>query len=378
MITFALLLPAVLLLATSLLTVFRAPTHFLWMAAVGVTELGHWLALICLIFAGVSARNLGAGRVAAAISLAAAFVSLTPVIRASRLAQDVPQQLRGAFGNAAPSRSAPLVYTDLFRGVSLPQLTAEPLTYSNIEGTDLSLDFYRALSGGPAPLIIVIHGGSWRSGDNKDFVGMNRYLAGRGFAVADIIYRLAPKWKFPAAIDDVRAAISFLRARADGLKIDPNQLVLLGRSAGGQIALAAAYSVKDAGIRGVISVYGPTDFYWAWDHPGNPAVIDTRTNLRDYVGGSPSDLSSLYDAASPIRLVTSASPPTLLLHGGRDELVSPEDSSRLNERLTEAGIAHLYISLPWATHGFDYILRGPGGQISTYAIEYFLATITER
>ena len=378
MVTFALLFPAVLLLVTSLLAVFRAPTHFLWMAAVGATELGHALALLCLVAAIVLSRNSGAGRVAAAISVAAAVVSLTPVIRASLLARSIPQQLHDAFGDAVPSRSAPLIYTDLFRGVSLPQVKAEPLTYSSIGGTDLPLDFYRAQSAGPAPLIIVIHGGSWRSGDNKDFIGMNRYLAGRGFAVADIIYRLAPKWRFPAAIDDVRAAVAFLRARADGLKIDPNRIVLLGRSAGGQIALTAAYSTKDAGIRGVISIYGPTDFYWAWDHPGNPAVIDTRTNLREYVGGTPSEVSSLYDEASPIRLVTSATPPTLLLHGGRDELVSPEDSSRLNKRLTEAGIPHLYISLPWATHGFDYILRGPGGQISTYAIEYFLATITKR
>ena len=207
---------------------------------------------------------------------------------------------------------------------------------------------------------------------------MDRYLAGRGFAVADIIYRLAPKWKFPAPIEDVRAAIAFLRSHAGSLKIDPNQIVLLGRSAGGQIALTAAYSIKDAGIRGVISFYGPTDMYWGWDHPSNPDVIDTPTNIREYLGGTPKDVPSAYDAASPLKLVTSSTPPTLLLHGGRDELVGPEESARLSKRLTEGGIRNWNITLPWATHGFDFIVRGPGGQISAYAIEYFLQTITTR
>ena len=207
---------------------------------------------------------------------------------------------------------------------------------------------------------------------------MDRFLAGRGFAVADIIYRLAPKWRFPAPVEDVRAAIGFLRAGADSLGIDPNQIVLLGRSAGGQIALTAAYSLKDPAIRGVISLYGPTDMYWGWDHPSNPEVIDTPRNLREYLGGRPSEVPAAYDAASPIRLVTSSVPPTLFLHGGRDELVSPEDSARLSKRLTEAGVRNLNVSLPWATHGFDYIVRGPGGQISAYAIEYFLETVTRR
>jgi acetyl esterase/lipase len=376
LVTFALLLPALLLFVTSMLAVFRAPTHFLWMTAVGVTEFGHYLGFICLGAAVVLSRNSVAGRVAAILSVIAALVSFTPAIRATHLARDLPQQLRKAFGDAVPARQTPLIYTELFSGVSLPQIKTERFIYSNVGGSDLSLDFYHAQTAGPAPLIIAIHGGSWRGGDNQDFIGMDRYLAGRGFAVADIVYRLAPKWKFPAPIDDVHAAIAFLRARADVLRIDPNQIVLLGRSAGGEIALTAAYSTKDAGIRGVISLYGPTDMYWDWDHPGNPEVIDTPGNIRDYLGGTPAEVSSAYNAASPIRLVTSSSPPTLLMHGDRDELVSPEDSARLSKRLTEAGIRNLNVTLPWATHGFDYIVRGPGGQIAAYAVEYFLKAIT--
>jgi acetyl esterase/lipase len=378
LVTFAVLIPAVLLLATSLLAIFPAPTHFLWMVTVGVTELGHYLAFICLGAAVVFAMFPMPGKAAAIICSIAAVASFTPVIRASRTARPLPQQLREAFSSAALPGSTPLTYSKMFSGLTMPEVRTERVKYSSVEGADLSLDFYHALDRNPAPLVIAIHGGSWRGGDNQDFIGMDRYLAGRGFAVADIIYRLAPKWKFPAPIDDVRAAIVFLQARAGLLGIDPNQIVLLGRSAGGQIALAAGYTLKTFPIRGIISFYGPTDMYWDFDHPGNPQVIDTPTNLRDYLGGTPLEVPAAYDAASPIRLVTPSAPPTLLLHGGRDDLVSPEDSARLSKRLTEARVRNLNITLPWATHGFDYIVRGPGGQISTYAIEYFIEAVTRR
>jgi acetyl esterase/lipase len=373
-----LLLPALLILATSLLAVFRAPTHSLWIVAVGVTEFGHYLAFICLGAALIFPTTSTAGRIAIVLLLISAILSSTPLIRASRVAHRLPQQLLAAFGDPILGFAKPLNYKYLFSGVRLPQPKTQHLIYSHAGDEQLTLDFYQAQSAGAAPLVIAIHGGSWRGGNNQDFIGMDRYLAGRGFAVADINYRLAPKWKFPAPIEDVHAAIAFLTARADELGIDPNQIVLLGRSAGGQIALTAGYSPKDTRIRGVISFYGPTDMYWGWAHPGNPEIIDTPANLRDYLGGSPSQVRSAYDAASPIRLVTSSVPPTLLLHGGRDELVSSQNSSRLSKRLTEAGVRNLNLTLPWATHGFDYIVRGPGGQISAYAIEYFIETITTR
>jgi dipeptidyl aminopeptidase/acylaminoacyl peptidase len=83
----------------------------------------------------------------------------------------------------------------------------------------------------------------------------------------------------------------------------------------------------------------------------------------------------VYDAASPLNFVARGTPPTLLLHGGRDELVFPAQSERLAVRLTQAGRPHLFLRLPWATHGCDVNFSGPCGQISTYAIERFLAAV---
>src|SRR4029078_2713422 len=140
---------------------------------------------------------------------------------------------------------------------------------------------------------------------------------------------------------------AFLRNRADKLKIDPNRIVLLGRSAGGQIALTVAYSVNYPWGSGVISLYAPTDLNYSWDNPGNPLVMNTASILRDYLGGSPTEAPANYNQASPIRSVTSNSPPTLLLHGGRDELVSVQQSIRLSKRLAELGVPHLNLSLPW-------------------------------
>ncbi len=290
-------------------------------------------------------------------------------------APSLPSRCRAAFGDATVTRS-PIVLADLFRGLATPDFEPARMIYSREGGAPLELHFYPAIGATQAPLVVSIHGGSWQSGDNQGFKPMDRYLAGRGYAVADVVYRLAPRWPYPAASDDVRAAIEFLRARADSLHLDPDRVVLLGRSAGGQIALDVAYRGEDPGIRGVISFYGPTDLRWSWEHPGNPLVIDTRGVLRDYLSGDPITASARFDAASAVRALRPGLQPTLLLQGGRDELVSPHHSADLDHRLAETDARHLEVALPWATHGFDFVPFGPGGQLSTFALEWMLARTT--
>jgi acetyl esterase/lipase len=372
------LIPAGLLFLTALLAVLRAPTHLLWMLAIGTTEWGHWLALLCLGSAVPLWGNTWYGRTAAGLCLAGAVLEITPMLRAVSITRDLQQRIHQTFGDVRIHRPQPLVFTNLLLGLSAPDVKSQELVYRTIDGEDLSLDFYPAQNSKAAPLILVIHGGSWNSGDNKDFIPMDRYLAGRGFAVADVLYRLAPRWRFPAASEDIRSAIAYLRSRAADLNLDPTRIVLLGRSAGAQIALHVAYSENDPGIRGVISFYGPTDLFWSWEHPENPMVIDTRAKLTDYLGGSPSAFPAAYAAASPIRRATAAGPPALFFHGGRDEIVSPYHSEALARRLTELGVLNLEIALPWATHGFDYLFRGPGSQISVYAVESFLGSVLDQ
>jgi acetyl esterase/lipase len=245
------------------------------------------------------------------------------------------------------------------------------------DGHALDLDLHTPTTpAAPAPCVVMIHGGSWANGDSAQLTGLNSYLAARGYAVAAINYRLAPAHRFPAARDDLLAAIEYLKRHAQELSIDPRRFVLLGRSAGAQLALLVAYTADDPAIRGVVDFYGPADLAYGYEHPARKTVIDSVGVIGRYLGGSPADMPEVYAAASPIGHAGRRCPPTLLIHGGRDTLVAPIQSDMLAERLEQAEVQYLLLRLPWAEHGCDVNFSGPSGQISTYAIERFLAAVT--
>jgi acetyl esterase/lipase len=364
--------------AVALLAVFQAPAYLLWQVAVVATEWGHALAAAALAALWPGWRRTRAGVVGGALGLGAAALALSPLVRSLGPARALPARLEAAFGPPAGplGRPAPIVPAELVTGVPLPPAAPRSLVYGEAGGRELRLDLYPALgASGPAPVVVVIHGGSWQSGDSTQLAPLNRYLAGRGYAVAAINYRLAPQWPFPAARDDVLAALAFLKAQAPALGLDAGRIALLGRSAGAQLALLVAYTAGDPAIRGAISLYGPTDMVYGYENPANPLVIDSRAVLEAYLGGTPASAAAAYRAASPLAFVGPATPPTLLIHGGRDELVRLRNSERLAEALAGAGRPHLLVALPWATHGADFNLSGPFGQLSTYAVEHFLGAV---
>ena len=96
---------------------------------------------------------------------------------------------------------------------------------------------------------------------------------------------------------------------------------------------------------------------------------------RDFLGGDPEEVPDAYRSSSAIALANPQSPPTLLLHGSRDELVWVLQSRRLHAHLQKIGAQSHFLELPWATHAFDFNPHGPGGQISTWAVEGFLRRI---
>ncbi len=375
----------ILLFLISLLTLFKAPTHELWLLAILATEYGHGFALLSLLVAYLLFRGNGRRRAFALLPVIAAVLYLTPLFRALPVAVELPNQITRAFGEfhnpeaeTAYGRTAPISVVDLFTGLSRPDIHPERFVYKTVAEQSLAMDVYRPPQGqGPFPCVVVIHGGAWRSGSTRQLYELNQYLAGRGYVVAAITYRLAPRWRFPAQIEDVRDAIQFVQAHADTLNIDPQRLVLLGRSAGAHLALLAGYTANDPAIRGVVSFYGPPDLVYGWNHPANPRVINTHKVLRDFIGGSPDELPEPYRQASPIHFVNPLTPPTLLIHGTRDELVRIQQSRQLAVKLAEQRVRHVFIELPYATHGCDFRLAGPSGQISTYAIERFLAAVMQ-
>ena len=224
--------------------------------------------------------------------------------------------------------------------------------------------------------MIVIHGGGWDSGSRAELPQLDHWIADHGYAVAAIDYRLAPRWAWPAQADDLRAAIAYVKTHAKQLGVNPKKLVLFGRSAGGQIASAYAYQAHDAAIRGVVAFYSPHDLRFAWIYARPDDVLNSALLLKQYTGGTPDTVGRVYDSASALLHVSEDSPPTLLIHGELDTLVWNRQSERLSTVLDRKGVRHYFLSLPWATHAFDYNLNGPGGQLATYALAHFLLTTT--
>jgi len=381
-----LLLPAALILALAgMFAVRMAPLWIPWEYRLLITnqvgETGYrllWLPPAIALLAWLLRRGHARLTIATLAGCLAAFALLaTPAAQAWWLGRMLPARLAAAFGPAAPDR-APFSVAALFADPPAPVAPKEGFV-----APGLGLDFYRAVGRAPAPCIVVLHGGGWVGGGHRDRRPYTAWLARHGYAVATIDYGLVPQDVWPAQRRNVLTAIAVLRTHATGLGIDPQKFVLLGRSAGGQLAEATAYAARDPGIRGVIAFYGPSDLRF---RSGDLNGGDMNFRLRGwtaeqivakYLGGTESEVPAAYAAASAITLVGPASPPTLLIHGRLDSLVPVAQSARLATRLTAAGRPNLLLELPWDSHAFDTLnFDGPGTQLSTYAIAWFLESVT--
>lgn len=379
------LLCAAFILATlASLTFVRAPdTMIAWKLALLAGEYGHWLVFpVVLIALWASTVMVGVSRTLTLIfCLMAAVGFLRPAFVAHRIAMTLPTDLRVALGTNISSAPA-FDLKRLFFHAATPAARVTTEVFARPEGRELRLDFYQSSSAKdsfqrPRPCVIVIHGGGWDNGDRTQLSAWNSHLVTRGYAVAAISYRLAPQFIWPAQRDDVLAAIDWLKANAAKLEIDPARLVLLGRSAGGQIATAVAYGAHDSAIRGVIALYAPHDMPFAWSVSREDDALNSIKLFRQYFGGAPDipERRTLYESASGQLLATSDSPPTLLIHGVPDTLAWYRHSERLAVRLQELGVPHYYLQLPWATHAFDFNPHGPAGQLTGYAIDSFLEKV---
>ncbi len=272
--------------------------------------------------------------------------------------------------------------TEYLRGAEAPDVEERHDVTLPGAPPGLESDLYLPEGAGPHPLVVVVHGGSWRGGDKGTARAMSRLLAGRGFLVVDVRYRLAPAAIFPAAVADVKCLAGLVCARAE-LRADPSRIALLGRSAGGQIALMAAYTsgdptlppscaVEDRPVVAVAAVYAPTDMAWGYDNPMRPDVVDGTASLAAYLGGSPRTHPEVFRRASPQSWTGRPLPRTLLVHGTSDRLVSIEHLRSLRQALQVAGHPVRTLEVPLADHGFDVRSGGLGEQLSRRVIFDFL------
>ncbi len=356
--TVALILSA-LTAALAVWIVVPPPQTLIWLLAVVVGEYSLWVGLVGLIGAGLGGWAWLAGRpgwlaaLAVGLGLVTVGLSLWPWWTARAPA--------GAVG-------ADLSLSTYLFGQRLPDVQVETRTYTISAGQPLSLDLYRTGSSGLKPAVIVVHGGSWTGGNRSDFPSWDRWWAGSvGAVVLDIDYTLTPgDWRRP--VEDVKAAIRWARQHRDELGIDPTRIVLLGRSAGGHLALEAAYEAAESGDRtaqvaAVAAIYPPVDLLWGYANPANPHVHDGSSALRRYLGGPPDQAHEAYVAASPLSHLGPHTPPTLLVHGLMDPLVSPHHTVELTAALQARGLPHQTVYLPTGQHGFDYHRDGFAGQV---------------
>ncbi|WP_460678669.1 alpha/beta hydrolase fold domain-containing protein [Mucilaginibacter koreensis] len=363
-----------LLFLLSLLTIFKAPAYPFWIAAIFVAEYGwlFFLFTLLLIISGIWIQKFKV--LGTVFGILAMLLFISPVIRAAIIAKTLGAEMNASFQNSGNVSEKAFSIKALFN--SDAKTTYHTFTYTKNSDTSLTLDYYQSSIQGKRPCVIVIHGGSWSGGDSQQLPELNSVLAKAGYRVASINYRLSPKYRYPSPLEDTRLAIRYLKRHCEELAIDTNQLVLLGRSAGGQIALMAAYQSPDTGIKGIIDFYGPADMVWGYSAPANPLVFDSNKIMERYLGGTYAQVPQQYRNSSPLEFVNAHTVPTLIIHGENDVLVAYEHSQRLNAKLQQYGIKHYFLTLPWATHGFDYNLRGPGGQLSTYAVLRFLEAVT--
>jgi acetyl esterase/lipase len=231
------------------------------------------------------------------------------------------------------------------------------LVYGEVPGfRPLELDLYRPDVPSPAPVIVHVHGGGWRRGSRRHSlprVGADFYqrLAGQGFAVAAVDYRLSGEAVYPAALEDVRTAVGWVRKQAADHGLDAGRVFLWGDSAGGHLALMTALTGAD--VQGVVAWFPVTDLAGlASDVAAAGGVPDPGPESREalFLGAPAADVPDLAREASPVAHASAAAPPVLLMHGAADDLVPPAQSIRLAGALTAAGATVELELVPGATH----------------------------
>ena len=294
-------------------------------------------------------------------------------------------ELRAVAGDTLPDGPPAFSLATTALGLRAPDVAVTRDLPFTVRGATLRLDRYDPPgSGALRPAVVVVHGGSWRGGDKGQSLTSttewSQTLAGHGFVVYDIQYRLVPDVRHPVPFEDVRCALAHVRASSAADGVDPERVVLLGRSAGAHLALLAAYRDdapcgSAARVRGVVALYGPTDLLAAYAFPGDPDLIGGRELLRGLVGGTPDDAGDRFRDAMP-RTWLAGAVPTLLIHGSADQLVYPRHSEDLAQRLRERGAPVALVRLPWSGHSFDAVSVGVGGQVALSATVRFARAVT--
>ncbi len=271
--------------------------------------------------------------------------------------------------------------------IRLPAVSADEVdvakrtfTYKTIDKTtnQLQADVYRSADDQVKPVIIFIHGGALMMGGRGQSTkpgSLFDVLLRAGYVVVSIDYRLAPQVKLPAIIEDLQDACQWVRETGPELfHINPEQMFVMGQSAGGYLTQVAGYRVHPR-PKALVSFWGYGDIAGEWysrpdefyrkqppvtkeeadKEGGGKLYLYCRQNglwPKAVTGHDPDTEPHAFDPFCPVRNVTKDYPPTLLIHGTKDTDVPYHLSAMMDKELTAKGVKHEFITIPDGGHGF--------------------------
>lgn len=430
--------PAIIAALMSVLLFIRLrwPAPLLWITKLFISALSPWLTLL-----GVIASVVGLITGSALISLVGAYNALIFYIHMYRVTR--PPEDRSGFEFAFGEHWQDRIGADQEYHF-LPSRTAawlpsvpDPLMKANVcfgivpeTGRELQCDIWQPSQSVPSSglAFIYLHGSAFYLLDKDCGTRpLFRHLAAQGHVVMDVAYRLAPETNILGMVHDVNRAIHWMKENADEYHVHPGKIVLGGGSAGGHLALLAAYTSqdlrfipedlqgKDLNVCSVVSLYGTNDleahYYHTNQHlttrsiPGRPKK-KVPTKMPDWIrkrmgsdfhrlgfdkgfvnagalapllGGHPDECPDTYALFSPITHVHDHCPPTLLVHGEHDLMAPVRTTRLLNARLAAVKVPTIMHILPQTDHAFDLVLPNlsPSAHNAIYDLERFLALQVE-
>ncbi len=239
-------------------------------------------------------------------------------------------------------------------------VTLTDVPYTKVDGVELKLDVMSPQGEkGPLPAVVVIHGGAWRAGNKKDCRFIMPDFVRRGYVAISPQYRFCPRNTFPAQVEDVKAAVRWVKSHAKEYNIDPEHMGAIGFSAGGHLALMlgltgpadglegkASAGAPDSRVKAVVNYFGPTDLA-ASDIPDVSKPL-----VKDFLGGTAAEKPEAAAKASPLTYVSQDDAPVLTFQGTKDPLVPPTQATKLAQAMSAAGVPGRVELLIGASHGW--------------------------
>ncbi len=338
----------------------------------------------------LAAAGLGTGLAGLAVALGGRKVAVLLVVGIALLSGSGVIAYR--FVSFAEQHGAAYDLVKAAEGIPPIPQPDDRVTFASLDGQDLEAGIWlprdaAAGTSGTRPAVVFVHGGAFIGGFPGTRPMLMDALRNAGMVGLDVDYRLSPPPRWDQAPGDVLCALAWLHSVKGPEWVDPTRVVVVGESAGGNLALMAAYAAGTDAIRsscpeagppilpaGVVAIAPTADLAGIW-HDGTIHDGPDRLFPEAYIGGPPSQFPERYEAASPMRLLRADLPPTLLLAGEIDRFVLIQRTIALADQIRAAGSSVELIVAPFAGHGFDGEPNSFGAQLSESVVLAFVRRV---